>query len=263
MSRILAYTSPERGHLFPVTPILDELRARGHQIAVRTLASQVLLMRDRGFDAAPVDPAVERIQPDDFRARTALGALERGVGTFARRADYDAADLRRAIDEQRPDALLVDVNTWGALAAAEAWGGPWASWCPFPMPLPSRDVPPFGPGLRPMPGPAGRLRDAAVRPVVFGPLVRIVLPQLNRVRERIGVPPLKDAASAFTAAPMTLYLTAEPFEYPLRRPVRLGSPGRAAGMAGKNRQADHPGHHVIDVPGRRPPGPMRPRRARR
>ncbi len=33
MARILAYTSPARGHLFPLTPILDELRARGHEIA--------------------------------------------------------------------------------------------------------------------------------------------------------------------------------------------------------------------------------------
>jgi hypothetical protein len=26
MARVLAYTSPARGHLYPVTPILDELR---------------------------------------------------------------------------------------------------------------------------------------------------------------------------------------------------------------------------------------------
>ena len=59
MSRILAYTSPARGHLFPVVPILDELRSRGHQVTVRTLASQVEAMRDRGFDVARIDPAIE------------------------------------------------------------------------------------------------------------------------------------------------------------------------------------------------------------
>jgi hypothetical protein len=41
MSRILAYTTPGRGHPFPLTPILDELHYRGHQIALGTLASQV------------------------------------------------------------------------------------------------------------------------------------------------------------------------------------------------------------------------------
>ena len=43
VSRILAYTSPARGHLYPVTPILDELHRRGHEIAVRTLGSEVEL----------------------------------------------------------------------------------------------------------------------------------------------------------------------------------------------------------------------------
>ena len=72
---------------------------------------------------------------------------------FCRRAEHEAPDLRRAIADAQPDLLLVDIATWGALAVAEASGGPWASWCPFPLPLPSRDAPPFGPGLRPARGP--------------------------------------------------------------------------------------------------------------
>ncbi len=52
--KILAYTSPARGHLFPLVPILDELAHRGHAIAVRTLSSQVALCEQRGFAAAPV-----------------------------------------------------------------------------------------------------------------------------------------------------------------------------------------------------------------
>lgn len=53
MSRILAYTSPAAGHLFPLTPILDELADRGRQITLRTLAAQGPLMQARGFAAAP------------------------------------------------------------------------------------------------------------------------------------------------------------------------------------------------------------------
>jgi hypothetical protein len=40
MAGVLAYTSPTREHLFPLTPILDELSRRGHSVAVRTVASQ-------------------------------------------------------------------------------------------------------------------------------------------------------------------------------------------------------------------------------
>ena len=214
MARVLAYTSPARGHLFPVTPILDELLSRGHEVALRTLASQVELMRSRGFDAAPIDTAIERIEHDDYVARTPLGAQKRAMGVFCRRAEHDAGDLRRVIDDVRPDALLVDINAWGALAVAESWGGPWASWCPYPLPLPSRDAPPFGPGFRPARGAAGRLRDAALGPIVFGSLERIVGPCVNEVRERVGVPPLSGAADLFLAPPLLLYLTAEPFEYP-------------------------------------------------
>jgi hypothetical protein len=80
MSRILAYTTPARGHLFPVTPILDELHRRGHEIALRTLASQVPLMRDRGVRCR-ADRAGGRANPDQrlpcpylTRRREALGA---------------------------------------------------------------------------------------------------------------------------------------------------------------------------------------------
>jgi MGT family glycosyltransferase len=213
MARVLAYTTPARGHLFPVVPILDELLGRGHEIALRTLAAEVEAMQARGFDAASIDPAVERIEHDDFLARTPLGAQKRAVHVACRRAEFDAADLRSAIEQVGPEVVLVDVNAWGALAVAEAWGGAWASWCPYPLPVPSRDAPPFGPGFAPARGRAGRLRDAALGPIVFGSLERILRPRVNEVRARVGVPALSCAADLFLGAPLVLYLTAEPFEY--------------------------------------------------
>jgi UDP:flavonoid glycosyltransferase YjiC (YdhE family) len=69
MARILAYTSPARGHLFPLTPILDELSRRGHEIALRTLAPEVPRMQARGFDATAISEDVEAIEHDDWRAR--------------------------------------------------------------------------------------------------------------------------------------------------------------------------------------------------
>jgi len=137
MARILAYTTPARGHLFPLVPILDQLSRRGHQIALRTLAAEVPSMRARGFDAASISDRIEAIAHDDWRANNPRAALARVVRTLTQRADHDAPDLRRAIDQERPDALLVDITAWGALAAAEAWAGPWATFCP-PRCLPAR-----------------------------------------------------------------------------------------------------------------------------
>jgi MGT family glycosyltransferase len=170
-------------------------------------------MRSRGFDARPIDPAIEAIEHDDWRASRPQAALRSAVRVFCARAEHDAPDLRRAIDEERPDAVLVDIQSWGGLAAAEAWGGPWAAFCPYPLPLPSRDAPPFGPGLPPARGPLGRLRDRALRPLVFGTVERTVVSQLNKVRARLDLASV-DATAMFTRPPLLLYMTAEPFEYP-------------------------------------------------
>jgi MGT family glycosyltransferase len=214
MARILAYTTPARGHLFPLTPILDELRRRGHEIALRTLASQVPLMQSRGFDARPISAQIEAIEIDDWRAGNPQAALGRAVRCFLARAEFDAPDLRQAIADERPDALLVDINSWGGLAAAEAWGGPWATFCPFPIFLRSRDVPPFGPGLAPARGPLGRLRDRLLRPIVFGTIERGIMPGFNEVRKQMGLAPLARVDDLYLRPPLLIYMTAEPFEYP-------------------------------------------------
>ncbi len=214
MARILAYTSPARGHLFPLTPILDELSRRGHEIALRTLASQVDLMCSRGFAARPIDERIEAIHHDDWRARNPQAALHRAVRRFLDRAEHDGPDLRKAIDLERPDSLLVDINCWGALATAEAWGGPWATFCPYPIFLRSRDVPPFGPGLAPARGRLGRLRDRLLRPIVLGTIEREMLPVLNKVRTPLGLSPFASADDLILRSPLVIYMTAEPFEYP-------------------------------------------------
>lgn len=214
MARILAYTSPARGHLYPLTPILDELHRRGHDISVRTLASEVPLMRSRGFEAEPISSSVETLVHDDWRGKNPRQALAIAVSGFCARAEYDAADLEQAIAAESPDVLLVDINSWGGLAAAEKWGGPWAAFCPYPLALRSRDAPPFGPGLPPARGPLGRLRDRLLRPVVMGTIEKTMLPSLNRVRAQIGLPPLEQADDMFRRPPLVLYMTAEPFEYP-------------------------------------------------
>lgn len=214
MARILAYTSPARGHLFPLTPILDELRRRGHHITLRTLASQVPLMKTRGFDAAPISEQVEAIGHDDWRASNPRSGLIRAARTFCERAAYDGPDLREAIAQERPAAVIVDINSWGALAVAEAWGGPWAAFCPYPLALRSRDLPPFGLAWKPGAGPLGRLRDGLARPLVLASYNKAMLPSLNAVRTEMGVARLQAADEIYSRPGLLLYLTAEPFEYP-------------------------------------------------
>jgi UDP:flavonoid glycosyltransferase YjiC (YdhE family) len=216
VSRILAYTSPARGHLFPLVETLEELARRGHQVSVRTLAAEVAMLRSRGLEAEPVAAEAEAIEMDDWRARTTLGAVLRAGRVFGARAPHDGRDLDRAIAALRPDAVLVDINAWGALAAAEAWGGAWGVTCPFPLAMPSRFGPPMGPGLRPLDGTLGRLRDrgaTAVMEAVFWPPART---GLTPPRTERGLAPFRDSSEMLLAPPLILYASAEPFEY--RRP---------------------------------------------
>jgi len=214
MSRILAYTSPARGHLYPLVPILLELRDRGHEISVVTLAAEVPALRALGLAARAIAPEVEARALDDWQGRGTQQRLVRSVQTFAARAPHDARDLTAAIEAEEPDLVLVDINAWGALAAAEQWGGSWAAFCPYPLTLSSRDVPPFGPGLPPARGALGRARDRALRPLVMGTMGRAFLPPLNQMRGELGLAELASTDDLLLRPPLLLYFSAEPFEYP-------------------------------------------------
>lgn len=212
--KFLAYTSPHRGDLYPTVPILLELQRRGHVVVVHALAAEVPRLRELGLTADAVDPRVEHIQHDDYLARSAVGAIRRAIAVMSARAEFEVDELRKAIDSEAPDVLLVDANSFGATTTAEAWGGPWALLQHFPTPLPADEVPPFGPGFPPARGRLGRMRDRLLRPLVLGGYERTLLPPLNDLRRRLGVRPLRDATDLYTRAPLTLYLTSTAFEYP-------------------------------------------------
>lgn len=214
MTRVLVYTSPAVGHLFPALGPATALAARGHDVHVRTLADQVERVRALGLGASAIDAAIEAIEMTDYLAKTPLGAVERALRTFTTRAPHELADLRAAIAELRPDVVMVDNNCYGALTAADASGLPWCAFQPFFTPLPSRDVPPFGPGLAPARSILGRLRDAILRPLIFGKLSRLATPTINDLRARVGLEPLANIAEFLTRPPRTLYFTAEALDYP-------------------------------------------------
>ena len=187
MATILAYTSPALGHLFPFSALLSELAGRGHKIHLRTLSTGVEMGRRLGFSHRCHRSANRAIVHDDWKASNPRAALKMAVDVFCRRAAYEVPDFADAVTRTRPDALLVDVNCWGALSVADAGDIPWACFSPYTPALQSHGVPPFGLGLAPLPGMLGRVRDAALRPIVMGMIEKTVLPRWQRnSRERRG-----------------------------------------------------------------------------
>lgn len=214
MTRFLAYTNPLLGHVYPIVPTLLELRRRGHEVDLYTGEAAAKPLQRLGLRVQAVDPELERIENDDWKARTPIGAQKRDVENLARRGRLEIPDLERAIDRERPEALLVDVTAFGASAVAERSGLPWGHAVHFPVPVPSRDVPPYGLGLRPRHDLVGGIRDALARRLVLGLLERTILPPINEMRAGIGARPLENATDYFARlAPLVLYYSAEPFEY--------------------------------------------------
>ena len=212
MAKILAYQPPAMGHFFPISVRLTKLRNRGHDVALRTLAAGVNSGLDMGFATEPVDPGIEAMPLDDGGAANPQEASLRARRVLTRRAEYEVPDLRKAIDDVRPDALIVDPNCWGASAVAEASGLPWLSFWAFLPYLRSQGVPPWGPGLRPWPGQVGRLRDALYRRK-FAALDSWVRPH-NKIRARFGLRPLTSPDDYVRRPPLVLVATAQPFDYP-------------------------------------------------
>jgi UDP:flavonoid glycosyltransferase YjiC (YdhE family) len=224
--KVLAYTSPARGHLNPMMGPLLELRRRGAEVQVRTLASQVEAVRAAGLECEPIDPAIEAVPHGDYDARNQIEAGLRSFQTFAARAPLDRADFEAALEATEPDLALVDVTTLGAKGVAERRRLRWAESRPFLLEDPAPGIPPFGLGLRPMGGLAGRARDTALGLVGRGFDRKARLPSLNAGRRTAGLPPLAPADQRHRA-PLTLYFTATPFEYerPLPPGVRMVGAG--------------------------------------
>ncbi len=84
---------------------------------------------------------------------------------------------------------------------------------PYTPALRSPGLPPFGPGLAPLPGLPGRVRDGLVRPLIQGLAERTMRPKVNQLRSSLGLRPVASADEFFRRTSLLLITTAEPFEY--------------------------------------------------
>jgi MGT family glycosyltransferase len=213
MARLLVYTAPASGHVFPSTELVLELHRRGHELHVRTRSADVDRLNQLGLHAAPVDARIEANELDDWKASNAIGALQRLQRWYETNAKVEVEDLRGAIHEVGPDALIVDANFQGGAAMAEASGLPWCQYSPFPPVFQSKDTPPYGPGLSPAGGPLGRVRDRALN-AILERLADRYLPPINALRAGLGLGSLRHLEEIFLRSPRLILFTAEPFEYP-------------------------------------------------
>jgi MGT family glycosyltransferase len=214
MPRILAYSSPATGHVFPLIPGLLALRARGHDVRLLSPVGHVEQLRAAGLDAEALDPRIAAVEVSDYEADEGGERLHKGLHDLLARGGYERADLERAIASFEPDVLIVDTNAYGGAIAAEASGLPWALSCPSLIPFPGKGIPPYGLGLAPMRGPLGRVRDKLLFQVVLRQYTKAMLPRLNALRAEAGLRELSSPLEQMYRPDRLLALTGAPLEYP-------------------------------------------------
>ena len=214
MASILFYTSPAKGHLYPILGAALKLHLRGHDVHIRTLSGEVERVRSLGLACEPIAAEIEAREMDDWKGNSPLQAIELAMKTFGDRSVPEVDDLQSAIRQSGPDMLVIDTNSWGAQAAAEASGLPWALFQPYFTYLPERGVPPFGPGFPPMKGPAGRMRDKILSKLIFSKLNKLALPAVNPVRLKLGLKPLSTIYEMLNRPDLVLYYTSAELDYP-------------------------------------------------
>ena len=205
--------------------VVRRLVARGHTVTVLadpTLAEESAAAgaRFHSWTRAPHrrSTAVEDDLFRDWECRHPVQVLDRLcermiTGPAARYA----ADVRDALADQPADTVVASGTLLGALAGAESMGVPTVGLCANVYSRPAAGLPPFGSGLPPARGPAGRVRDRLLNAAATR-LWNRHLPPLNSARAELGLEPLREVFGQWDRAARVLVLTSAAFDLPARLP---------------------------------------------
>jgi MGT family glycosyltransferase len=223
MSRFLLANWDGGGTIPPELGLAAELVSRGHEVVVLSDDTVEQEAAAAGATFTPWQRApqarardTERALIRDWEVKSPLAQV-RQVGDllFFGPASLQAADLRDAIDEHSPDALIVDALLTGAAAGAEHSGLPTAAVAPNVNMLRTPGVPPMGSGLRPLGGPLGRARDAALHRLTE----RLMgTGTLNETRRELGLEPVRSLEESVRRADRVVLLTSDAFDFIPTRP---------------------------------------------
>lgn len=156
----------------------------------------------------------------EFARLSGVAAIGCGFAAiFVGHAPSRVADLRAILTAHSVDAMLCDGLMYGVGLCHELGGPAWATFGDGPLPHFEPDTPPFGPGLLPLRGPIGRLRNRIVstasRHLVFGEAQR----GYERVRADLGLggADARTVLEASTSPYLHLQGCTPGFEYPRSR----------------------------------------------
>jgi MGT family glycosyltransferase len=210
------------GSVPPLLAMLRVMSERGHDVRVLgtpTLRARVEAAGGRfvayayGAGHDPSSPETDLFR--DWEPRTPFGVFARVRDRLlCGPALAIARETLAEAEREPPDVIAVDLFLFGAMAAAERIGVPWAALSHTVYPLPAPGRPPFGMGLRPARGPLGRVRDAALTAASVQ-IFDTGRDALNDARRELGLSALAHTLDQPARAPLTIVLSSRAFDFAL------------------------------------------------
>ncbi len=171
------------GHATPELVLAKRLVRRGHEVTVHAPSSLAEQVAAAGCDLVPHESVEPWIQPEGVPFMEVVGEASRHLGS-----PVLAEEVKRALDERRPDAAVVDVALSAGFAAAEA----------------------------------AKVRTACVLPLLYQPWYfwyGSILQQVNPARARLGLRtlPRQTPEAVLAHVRLILVLSAAVFDFPPSR----------------------------------------------
>lgn len=186
MTSLLICSTSAHGHVAPLLPIATELVAAGLRVRFLTGAEFRTAVERTGAEHLPLPGAADLDGDLDrrFPERARLSGIARMkfdlVELFLKPVPAQLRAVREAVAAEPTDAVLVEplfIGGGAYLLQRSAPSDPMVIIAgTLPLSLSSRDTAPFGLGLPPLPGPVGRIRNAALQffaeKIIFGSVQR-------------------------------------------------------------------------------------------
>ncbi|WP_082754106.1 glycosyltransferase [Mycobacterium sp. NAZ190054] len=200
MPHVLIASCPPVGHISPLLNVARGLVARGDRVTVLTAARHADRIRAVGADPRPLPAAADYDDSafdDDLPGRADTSGIARInfdiEHVLVRPLPHQFSALQEVLADNHYDAVITDAFFLGVLPlllAGPAERPPILAYSTTPLVLSSRDTAPAGPGIAPMRGPIGRLRNRGLTIATQRLLLRPAHRATDRMLQAMGLPKL-------------------------------------------------------------------------
>ncbi len=213
-------STPITAHTLNATPVVRGLVRAGHRVfwyagrqfaahVTRAGATHVTFDRAEDFATGGLERFVSNGSMDGLAM---VRDLFRNV--VVRQARAQQQDIEEFAEREHLDGIISDTLMLGAGIAATRTGVPWSTIGDGPLLWHDSDTPPFGTGLPPLAGVAGRHRNLTVKRAIDRWLFADAHAEYNALRSQVGLSPVSSLQLAGLSPQLHLQGCSPAFEYP-------------------------------------------------